>query len=155
MSSPTIFSLLLTSFSLIAATTTTPTAYEILHSYDFPTGLLPKGVSGYELNPETGEFKAYLPESCKFSIDGYDLEYKSTITGVISKDKLTNLKGVSVKVFFLWLSIVEVDNKNGELQFSVGIASANFPLEGFEESPQCGCGFDCDDADFSSLVSSS
>ena len=30
-----------------------------------------------------------------------------------------------------------------ELQFSVGIASANFPLDGFDESPSCGCGFDC------------
>uniref|UniRef100_A0A803NDS1 Uncharacterized protein n=1 Tax=Chenopodium quinoa TaxID=63459 RepID=A0A803NDS1_CHEQI len=119
--------LLLFLISLSVVATAKPTAYEVLESYDFPVGLLPNGVTGYELNPETGEFKAYLPQTCKFTIEGYDLEYKSTITGVISKDRLTHLKGISVKVLLLWLSIVEVDKKNGELQFSVGIASANFP----------------------------
>ncbi|KAJ8444024.1 hypothetical protein Cgig2_020870 [Carnegiea gigantea] len=147
MSLPTLccFSLLLF-FPLLAATTAgddTPTAYEVLESYDFPVGLLPEGVTGYELNPETGEFKVYLDKTCRFHIESYELEYKSTITGVISPGRLSNLKGVSVKVLFLWFSIVEVTKDDDELEFSVGIASARFSLEGFEESPSCGCGFDC------------
>ncbi|KMT06033.1 hypothetical protein BVRB_7g163620 [Beta vulgaris subsp. vulgaris] len=144
-------------FAFVAPYTDTPTAYELLESYDFPVGILPKGVTGYELNPDTGEFKLYLPQTCKFSIQGYDLEYKSTISGVVSKDRITKLKGISVRIFIIWLSITEVDNKNGQLQFSVGIASANFPLDGFEESPTCGCGFDCNGANhlISTLVSSS
>ncbi|KAK9282107.1 hypothetical protein L1049_005019 [Liquidambar formosana] len=121
----------------------TPSAYEVLEEYDFPIGILPKGVTGYELDNSTGEFSAYLNGSCSFTIDGYDLKYKSTITGVISTGKLKSLKGISVKVLFLWLSIVEVIRDGEELDFSVGIASADFPVDNFDECPQCGCGFDC------------
>lgn len=146
-----------TLFLLLVLTITTtssaaPTVYEVLESYNFPQGILPKGVTGYELNQETGEFKVYLPETCKFTIEGYDLQYKSTITGVISTNRLTRLKGVRVKVLLLWLNIVEVTRKDSQLQFSVGIASANFPVGGFEESPTCGCGFDC--VDLATLVAS-
>ncbi|KAK9726333.1 hypothetical protein RND81_05G206600 [Saponaria officinalis] len=129
--------------ALTTATTTALTAYDILESYDFPVGLIPKGATGYEFNPSTGEFKLFLPNTCKFHIDSYELQYKTTISGILKKDRLYKLKGVSVKVLLLWLNIVEVRKEDDELQFSVGIASANFPLDGFEESPQCGCGFLC------------
>ncbi|CAI9288699.1 unnamed protein product [Lactuca saligna] len=69
------------------------TAYEALEQYDFPAGLLPLGVTGYTLNEDTGEFEAYLSETCSYSVEGYDLKYKSTISGKISKDKITDLKG--------------------------------------------------------------
>ncbi|KAK6124447.1 hypothetical protein DH2020_041810 [Rehmannia glutinosa] len=80
-----------------------------------------------------------------FTIDGYDLKYKSTITGTISTDRIKNLKGIQVKILFFWVNIIEVtkDDDDDELEFSVGIASANFPVDSFYESPQCGCGFDC------------
>ena len=48
-----------------------------------------------------------------------------------------------MKVFFLWLNIVEVVKSGDDLEFSVGIASANFPLDNFEVCPQCVCGLDC------------
>ncbi|PKI51649.1 uncharacterized protein At5g01610-like [Punica granatum] len=120
------------------------TAYEVLEEYDFPVGLLPKGVLSYELNKSTGEFSVYLNGSCTYSIDSYELKYKSKITGVISTDKLKSLSGIKVKVLFLWLSIVEVVKDDDELEFSVGIASADFPVSNFDESPTCGCGFDCE-----------
>ncbi|GMJ09191.1 hypothetical protein like AT4G02360 [Hibiscus trionum] len=119
------------------------TAYQVLQQYGFPAGILPNGVSGYELNRETGEFSAYLSGTCSFAIESYQLSYKSTIQGVISPGKISNLKGVSVKVLFFWLNIVEVVHDGDEMQFSVGIASANFPIDNFYDSPQCGCGFDC------------
>ncbi|KAK2965181.1 hypothetical protein RJ640_019936 [Escallonia rubra] len=122
----------------------TQTAYEVLEDYDFPVGLLPTGVTGYELNTTTGKFKAYLNGTCSFSIDSYKLKYKSTISGVITTDKLTSLKGISVKVLLFWVNIVKVTRDDDELEFSVGIASADFPVDSFDESPQCGCGFDCD-----------
>ncbi|KAF3436468.1 hypothetical protein FNV43_RR23560 [Rhamnella rubrinervis] len=119
-------------------------AYEVLEEYDFPVGLLPKGATDYTINRDTGEFTAHLNQTCKFHLENsYEVEYKSTITGVISKGKLKNLNGVKVKVLILWLTVVEVDRVGDELQFSVGIASANYPIDNFEESPQCGCGFDC------------
>ncbi|KAI3668283.1 hypothetical protein L6452_43360 [Arctium lappa] len=119
------------------------TAYEALEEYDFPAGLLPKGVTGYTLNEDTGEFEAYLGQTCSYSVQGYDLKYKSTISGVIAKDRLTNLKGISVKVLFFWLNIVEVSRDGDQMSLSVGILSAAFDISGFIESPQCGCGFDC------------
>ncbi|KAL7597861.1 uncharacterized protein At5g01610 [Lactuca sativa] len=121
------------------------TAYEALEQYDFPAGLLPLGVTGYTLNEDTGEFEAYLSETCSYSVEGYDLKYKSTISGKISKDKITDLKGISVKVVFFWVNIVEVTRDGDELSLSVGILSASFDISGFIESPQCGCGFDCND----------
>ncbi|MED6155202.1 hypothetical protein PIB30_003398 [Stylosanthes scabra] len=122
------------------------TAYDVLEQYDFPVGLLPQGATGYELNTKTGQFSAYLNGTCSFSIESYELKYKSTIKGVISKGRLAKLKGVSVKVALLWLNIVEVTRDSDELQFSVGIASADFPVNNFLQSPQCGCGFACNNS---------
>ncbi|KAL3531486.1 hypothetical protein ACH5RR_010808 [Cinchona calisaya] len=119
------------------------TAYQVLEEYDLPVGLLPKGVTSYELDSSTGEFTVYLNETCTFTIEGYKLKYKTQITGVISKDALKDLSGVQVKILFFWLNLQEVTRDGDELIFSVGIASADFPLSNFAQSPQCGCGFDC------------
>lgn len=163
--SPAIhFLLLLSSITLLilsaqlplsSAAADTPTAYEKLLEYDFPVGLLPVGVTGYELNTDTGAFKAYLKETCTFKIQGYDLKYKSTISGVIEKGKLKNLSGINVKILIVWLNIVEVSRKGDTLDFSVGIMSAGFGVSNFDESPQCGCGFDCNDLNDDLMLSSS
>ncbi|XP_076912872.1 uncharacterized protein At5g01610-like [Bidens hawaiensis] len=121
------------------------TAYEALESYGFPAGLLPVGVTGYTLDEESGKFEVYLPDTCSYTVQGYNLKYKSTISGVISQDKISSLKGISVKVLFFWLDIVEVSRDGDELYLSVGILSAGFDISGFVESPQCGCGFDCNE----------
>ncbi|TYG56843.1 hypothetical protein ES288_D08G096200v1 [Gossypium darwinii] len=121
--------------------------YEVLQGYNFPVGLLPQGVLKYDLDESTGRFHAYLEGSCSFSLEGsYQLKYKSTISGIISNNRLKNLSGISVKVLFLWLNIVEVVRDEDELEFSVGIASASFPIDNFYECPQCGCGLECVDS---------
>ncbi|KAL1559711.1 hypothetical protein AAHA92_10022 [Salvia divinorum] len=126
-----------------AAAANPPSVYEVLQSYGFPAGLLPQGVKSYELDTTTGKFSVSLGGSCSFSISGYDLKYKSTITGTIAKNKITDLNGIQVKILFFWINIIEVTSDGDELQLSVGIASANFPVDNFFECPQCGCGFDC------------
>ncbi|KAF3610801.1 hypothetical protein DY000_02044261 [Brassica cretica] len=131
-------------FTTAATAFDLPTAYTLLQSYNFPVGILPKGVLSYDLDESTGKFHAYFDKSCSFALQGsYQLDYKSTISGVISENKITKLTGVKVKVLFLWLNIVEVIRDGDELEFSVGITSANFAIEEFYESPRCGCGFDC------------
>uniref|UniRef100_A0A0E0L1J8 DUF538 family protein n=1 Tax=Oryza punctata TaxID=4537 RepID=A0A0E0L1J8_ORYPU len=137
-----------------------PTAYEVLESYDFPVGILPKGVTSYTLDATTGDFTATLDDgdsssTCDFAIEGsYSLRYQRTITGRIATGHLTDLHGVAVKVLFFWLNIVEVTRRGDHLEFSVGIASADFTVDNFLESPQCGCGFDCDDDGVGGISSS-
>ncbi|KAG6645030.1 hypothetical protein CIPAW_08G094200 [Carya illinoinensis] len=115
--SPITTILCLILFFLLSSATPSPsdslTAYQVLEEYDFPVGILPKGVLGYELDTST------------------------------AKDKISSLSGIKVKVLFLWLSIVSVTRDDDELAFSVGIASADFPVSNFSESATCGCGFDC------------
>ncbi|XVE89624.1 hypothetical protein DITRI_Ditri20bG0011000 [Diplodiscus trichospermus] len=119
-------------------------AYDVLRDFNFPIGLLPKGVLDYDLDSSSGKFSAFLNGSCSFSLEGsYQLRYKNTIKGYISRGKLSSLEGVSVKLFFMWVNIVEVSRRGDELEFSVGIAGAGFPVDNFEECPQCGCGLDC------------
>lgn len=138
-------SLLITFVSLSPPAVASQTAYDLIKGFNFPEGILPKGITGYELDEATGKFRAFLNGSCSFAVEGssYQLKYKPTIGGYISQNRLTDLTGVSVKIVFLWLNIVEVVRDGDELGFSVGIASANFPIDNFYECPQCGCGFDC------------
>ncbi|PKA62239.1 Uncharacterized protein AXF42_Ash016031 [Apostasia shenzhenica] len=119
-------------------------AYDVLQSYGFPIGLLPKGALDYDLDPSTGGFSVHFNGTCSFSLEAYQIRYQSTVTGQISPDRLSNLRGVSVKVLLFWINIIEVVNSGDELDFSVGIASAGFPMDNFYISPQCGCGLNCD-----------
>ncbi|CAA0828220.1 Protein of unknown function- DUF538 [Striga hermonthica] len=135
--------LISTSTPPLSAAANPPTVYEALESYGFPVGLLPKGVTSYELDSATGKFSVHLNSSCSFTIDGYDLKYNPTIAGTISVDQIKDLSGIQVKVLLFWVNIIEVTKYGDQMELSVGIASADFPVDNFYESPQCGCGFDC------------
>lgn len=129
------------------------TAYDLLESYNFPVGLLPVGVQSYDLDQSTGKFSLYLNGTCSFAAEGsYQLKYKSTISGNIAKNRLTNLSGINVKILFLWLNIVEVYRNGDYIDLSVGFASAVFPVGNFDECPQCGCGLDCGSVKNNGLV---
>ncbi|PHT77948.1 hypothetical protein T459_16000 [Capsicum annuum] len=131
------------SWNSVSATEKTSVYDEVQH-YDFPIGILPKGVIGYELNSKTGEFSVYLNGSCRFMLGSYELYYEPVINGIISKGRLRKVSGVSVKVVLLWwLNIVEVRRSGDNLQFSVGFTSANFPIRSFEKCPRCECGLNC------------
>ncbi|KAF0927603.1 hypothetical protein E2562_034572 [Oryza meyeriana var. granulata] len=147
---PVLLLLLLIAGGAAGGGATKPTAYETLATFDFPPGILPKGVVSYTLDDSTGDFTATLntTSTCGFSIQGsYSLRYQPRLSGRIAADRLTNLQGVSVKILFLWVNIIEVTRHGDQLGFSVGIASADFSVDNFLESPRCGCGFDCDDVD--------
>jgi len=120
-----------------------PTAYEVLADYDFPPGILPKGVVSYTLDNATGAFTATLngSSSCEFSIQGsYTLRYKTEISGTIATDHLTDLEGVSVKVLLFWLNIVEVTRSGDNLEFSIGIVSADFGVDTSSRAPPAAAG---------------
>ncbi|KAL0459705.1 UNVERIFIED_CONTAM: hypothetical protein Slati_0597700 [Sesamum latifolium] len=139
----TVFLVFIAASSPSTAAADSPTVYEALQSYGFPVGLLPVGVTKYKVDTATGKFSVHLNEACSFTIHGYDLKYKTTITGTISENKIKDLSGIQVKVLLFWVNIIEVTKEGDQLELSVGIASADFPVDNFYESPQCGCGFDC------------
>lgn len=150
MTSPLLIFLLLISACASSSSSSSsaappPSAYEVLQQYEFPAGLLPVGITGCNLDEDTGRFSARLDGTCSFEIQSkYTIRYEPAIEGVISRGKIEDLKGVSVRVVSLvWLSVIRVVRAGPEIEFSVGVASAGFPVENFEECPRCGCGLDC------------
>ncbi|XP_010275026.1 PREDICTED: uncharacterized protein LOC104610211 [Nelumbo nucifera] len=108
------------------------TAYEMLEKFNFPKGMLPRGVKGYVLH-EDNRFEVFLDGDCKFEVEGgYSLYYKRRITGRVGFGSLKDLEGVSVKYFFIWFGITEVNRGDVNLDFYVGPMSASFPLSNFE-----------------------
>ncbi|GLJ10553.1 hypothetical protein SUGI_0130440 [Cryptomeria japonica] len=142
-------------FSPKSCSSNSLTAYEVLQEYGFPIGLLPANVVSYTLDTSDGSFVVNLNSTCKFKIDSYHLKYKKKFTGTISYDSLKDLDGISVKVWFFYLSINKVLREGDELEFYVGSFSASFPVSNFDVCPQCGCGLDCVGVDSQSLLEDS
>ena len=116
---------------------TTPSAYEMLERYNFPRGILPAGVQGYELRPD-GAFEVYFPRRCEFLLARrWLVRYDASVSGSVADGKLTALQGISVKVVFLWLGVAEVDRAGDKLSFYIGPVATSFPLGDFAESPRC------------------
>jgi hypothetical protein len=62
--------------------------YERLEDYGFPVGLLPRSVTGYNLEPN-GRFTLYLENKCQVLVEGkYPMIYNKVITGMLSYGKL-------------------------------------------------------------------
>ncbi|KAM3023500.1 hypothetical protein ACUV84_037212 [Puccinellia chinampoensis] len=123
--------------AVAVAAEATPTAYEMLERYDFPRGILPEGVAGYELGPDGG-FQVYFPRECEFLLGKQWLvKYSTRIAGTATADKLAALEGIYVKVLFFWIPVAEVDRAGDSLSFYVGPVSTSFPLADFADSPHC------------------
>uniref|UniRef100_A0A0D3G7S2 Uncharacterized protein n=1 Tax=Oryza barthii TaxID=65489 RepID=A0A0D3G7S2_9ORYZ len=71
---------------------------------------------------------------------GYRLTYQGRITGRVAGGSITGLRGVTVRVFMMNWGIDRVVVADADhLVFYVGPLSQAFPVDGFEESPQCRC----------------
>ncbi|KAM0869594.1 hypothetical protein ACQ4PT_040575 [Festuca glaucescens] len=129
--------LLLLLAAVAVAAEATPTAYDMLERYDFPRGILPEGVQGYDLGPDGG-FQVYFPRECQFLLGKQWLvKYNTRIAGTATADKLAALEGIYVKVLFLWIPVAEVDRDGDRLSFYIGPVSTSFPLGDFADSPHC------------------
>ena len=117
--------------------------YDFLKEYGLPVGLLPEGVTGFELDRTTGKFSVSLSDNCTYSEGKYQLKYESTVKGFMSKGKLSGLEGISLKFYDVWMNIVEILRRGNSVDFCTGVSKAAFSAEYFEESPQCGCGMNC------------
>jgi hypothetical protein len=129
--------LLLAAYGSNTAASSSPTAYEMLERYDFPRGILPEGVTGYELRPN-GSFEVYLPRACEFLLSrSWLVRYDARLSGTAAAGRLTSLNGVSVKVLFFWVPVGEVDRAGDQLSFYVGPVATSFPIADFADSPHC------------------
>ncbi|KAL2652835.1 hypothetical protein R1flu_020963 [Riccia fluitans] len=112
-------------------------AYQQLVSYGFPQGLLPDSVTGYSLEDD-GHFAVYLQDKCNVYIPNeFPVVYSKTITGHLTYGALKELKGIQVKAYLLWWTINAITVSSGNLVFEVGLLTAKYPVDNFDESPAC------------------
>ncbi|XP_009627671.1 uncharacterized protein [Nicotiana tomentosiformis] len=114
-------------------------AHRELIKYGFPIGLLPINVNGYALNKTSGNFVVSLGATCKITLppDNYLATYSKKITGKIVENRIAELDGISVRAFFKWWGITGIRSSGENLVFEVGMVTAKYPSNNFDESPEC------------------
>uniref|UniRef100_R7W6V4 Uncharacterized protein n=1 Tax=Aegilops tauschii TaxID=37682 RepID=R7W6V4_AEGTA len=119
-----------------------PSAYEMLEDCECASGLRRVVATDYTRRRSDGAFQVFMDKDCEFEVDGgYKLTYKQTISGRVAGGSLWDLRGVSVKIFFVNWGIDQVLMADADhLMFYVGPLSQAFTSDNFEESPQCRCG---------------
>ncbi|KAL9274421.1 hypothetical protein AKJ16_DCAP06988 [Drosera capensis] len=113
--------------------------YEELKSYGLPMGLLPKGVTNYTLDDESGMFEVYLDQPCNVKFES-ELHYETNVTGRLSDGQIGNLTGISAQDLFLWFLVkgIRVDMpSSGLVHFDVGVVDKQFSLSWFEIPLDC------------------
>ncbi|KAF4366031.1 hypothetical protein G4B88_031400 [Cannabis sativa] len=151
-----IFLLLQLFFFLVSTTTGTsssssppaPTVFDILPQFGLPSGLLPDSVINYTLS-EDGRFVVVLNNPCYIEFD-YLVYYDKTIKGKLSYGSITELEGIQVRRFFLWLSVDEIRvdlPPSDSIYFQVGFINKKLDLDQFKIVRSCyfasaasGCG---------------
>ena len=140
---PALFSLVLF-FSLTKPTLSqdpSPTVFEILPKFGLPSGLLPKTVKSYSLSDD-GSFTVYLEKECYVEFD-YLVYYEKKITGKLSYGSISDLKGIQVQRFFLWLGVdnIRVDlPPSDSIYFQVGWINKKLDVDQFKTVHSCRAG---------------
>lgn len=115
-----------------------PTVYEILPKFDLPSGLLPNTVKSYELSDD-GSFVVVLEKPCYIQFD-YLVYYDEEISGKLSYGSISNLKGIQVQKFFLWLNVDEIKvdlPPSDSIYFQVGWINKKLDVDQFKTVHSC------------------
>ncbi|CAN1178980.1 hypothetical protein LINPERHAP2_LOCUS33932 [Linum perenne] len=132
-----IFSLFLI-LSISTHVISSSSVYEILPKYGLPSGLLPDSVVSYTLDDD-GNFAVSLEKPCYIQFD-YLVYYEQKITGKLSYGSITDLEGIQVQKFFLWLDVdeIKVDLPPADsIYFHVGIINKKLDVNQFETVHSC------------------
>nr|XP_043622450.1 uncharacterized protein At5g01610-like [Erigeron canadensis] len=119
--------------------TTSETIYEILGKNGLPMGLLPKGVSNFTFDKETGKFDVHLDQACNAKFED-EIHYDCDISGNLSFGHIGGLSGISAQDLFLWFPVKEIRvdiPSSGLIYFDVGVVSKQFSLSSFETPREC------------------
>ncbi|KAF9688619.1 hypothetical protein SADUNF_Sadunf01G0007100 [Salix dunnii] len=117
------------------------TVFEILQKYGLPGGLLPNTVKSYSLSDD-GSFTVYLEKECHVEFD-YLVNYEKIITGKLGYGSITNLKGIQVQKFFLWLDVDEIKvdlPPSDSIYFQVGWINKKLDADQFKTVHSCRAG---------------
>ncbi|KAK7359262.1 hypothetical protein VNO77_01215 [Canavalia gladiata] len=112
--------------------------YELLPKYGLPSGLLPNTVTDYTLG-EDGRFVVVLDKPCYVQFD-YLVYYDTKISGKLNYGSITNLKGIQVQRFFLWLNVDEIRvdlPPSNNIYFQVGIINKKLNVDQFKTVRSC------------------
>ncbi|KAK8643196.1 hypothetical protein V6N13_012502 [Hibiscus sabdariffa] len=115
-----------------------PTVWEILPKYGLPGGLLPSTVTDYVLHDD-GRFIVMLDSPCYIQFE-YLVYYEKTITGKLGYGSITDLKGIQVKRFFLWLGVDEIKvdlPPSDSIYFQVGFINKKLDVDQFKTVHSC------------------
>ncbi|CAL1373174.1 unnamed protein product [Linum trigynum] len=115
-----------------------PSVYEVLPKYGLPSGLLPDSVVSYTLDDD-GNFAVSLAKPCYIQFD-YLVYYAEKITGKLSYGSITNLEGIQVQKFFIWLDVdeIKVDLPPADsIYFHVGFINKKLDVDQFETVHSC------------------
>lgn len=129
---------LLALLSLIGVALSSDSVHDLLPKYGLPTGLLPESVTSYTLSND-GRFVVYLDGPCYIQFD-YLVYYERQITGKLQYGSITELKGIQVQRFLLWLDVDEIrvdlppaDN----IYFQVGFVNKKLDVDQFQTVHSC------------------
>ncbi|KAI3822914.1 hypothetical protein L1987_10515 [Smallanthus sonchifolius] len=131
--------LLLALLALTASTSATPTIYDIVNQFGFPSGIVPDSVESYSTAPADGDsftFAIYLKKPCYVKYD-YLVHFDTEITGKITYGKITELKGLQAQSFWFWLNIDEIKVDSSSLQFTLGLVTVKSDISLFVAIPTC------------------
>ncbi|XP_043690702.1 uncharacterized protein LOC122641511 [Telopea speciosissima] len=120
------------------------TVYEILTQYGLPRGLLPDSVKKFS-HTEDGNFVVELEKPCYIQFENM-VSYDQKITGTIKYGSITNLDGIKVKRFFLWLDVQEIRvdlPPSGFVYFQVGLINKKLDAGQFQTVQSCKDGLSC------------
>lgn len=115
------------------------TIYDELRAKGLPEGLLPKGITRYEINGTSGEFQVWMEEPCNAKFEN-EVHYDPNIKGTLDYGKIGGLSGMTAQELFLWFPVkgIRVDlPSSGLIHFDVGVADKQFSLSLFEDPPDC------------------
>lgn len=113
--------------------------YDVLSKHGLPKGLLPKGVTDYEIDEASGRFMVFLDRECNAKFEN-QLHYETNVSGTLSYGQIGALSGISAQDLFLWFPVkgIRVDiPSSGIIYFDVGVVFKQFSQSLFETPPEC------------------
>ncbi|KAF7807338.1 uncharacterized protein G2W53_039499 [Senna tora] len=110
----------------------------LVDEFGLPSGLLPDSVGDYTLSSD-GRFVVHLENPCYVEFE-YLVYYDKTITGKLNYGSITELEGIQVRRFFLWLDVdeIRVDLPPSEsIYFQVGFINKKLDIDQFKTIHSC------------------